>query len=136
MTFNGNLQSSSESQERDSFLPTPEKIKKVELSIESAVQFQGALFARYFVDKNVSKAEIFENHDVMAHLMWKYAKAFRDYCDLHQDVAREILYCHDNIDALSEETITHMVAYIKAHPVSDEEIEKGYSDLDKYKVKH
>jgi hypothetical protein len=106
----------------------------VHIPWEIALPFQVMLFARYFIETKGDNSNMIDNDEQMQLLMFKYGKAFRDYCDSQPKIAKEVVYNSGNIESIGQETIDSIVTYMKSNPLNDNELQAEYDDLEKYKI--
>lgn len=102
--------------------------EKIVIPPEIAWPFQMNLFISNFTGQDGEKIVELDEEKIR---WWadKYGNSFREYCDIHPDVVKQIIS-----GVVSEEDSKEMVSYIKSHPTSNEEIEKLYASLEKYIV--
>lgn len=104
----------SQPQNPESALGTQKALNVIDIPPAIALPFQMKLFATYFTDKDGEKI-VELNDDIATWLSETYGEAFRDYCDSHRKVAKDILNSNGDIGALSLEDINEIIVYVKTY---------------------
>ncbi len=97
--------------------------KKIIIPTERALSYQMVLLMTHFPEIHHNKELTSE---IITYWVEHYGIAFRAFCDNHPIIAQHIIE-----DRVEEDEVKDMVAYIKSHGASDEDI-ANINDVSKY----